>query len=46
MFVLHVFQIFQEISSPENNLEIGIKGRGKRDQDSKDLEIIHVELKN
>ena len=38
-------KFFQELNSPENDLEIGIKGRGKRDQDSKDLKIIHVEFR-
>ena len=36
----------EEITNPEDHLEIGLKGRGKRDQDGKDLEIIYVELKN
>ena len=36
----------QDITNPEDHMEIGLKGRGKRDQDGKDLEIIYVELKN
>ena len=37
---------FQEITNPDSNMEVGIKGRGKRDQDSQDLKIVHVELTN
>jgi len=35
-----------EITNPDSNMEVGIKGRGKRDQDSQDLKIVHVELTN